>query len=96
MKYVSLEEIQKFPIRRDHYDEINGHVQFVLGIESLLEWIGNLPTEELVVCKKCRYYIPEEDLDKEDHLYPISTDGFCAMVDKYTNEDDFCSCGKER
>ena len=43
MKLIDLEELQKFPIRADHYDKKNGNKNFVLGIESLMEYAENLP-----------------------------------------------------
>lgn len=43
-KYIKLEDIQKYPIRLHHYDKENGNLDFVLGIESLMEYIEDLPT----------------------------------------------------
>ena len=41
--YVRLEDIQKFPIRKDHHDKRNGNEHFIYGIESLMEYIELLP-----------------------------------------------------
>ncbi len=40
---VKLKDIYKFPIRRDHYDSINGDDNFINGIETVIEYIDLLP-----------------------------------------------------
>jgi len=46
-KYIKLDDIKKYPIRLSHYDHEHGNFDFVLGIESLMEYIDQLPTEEI-------------------------------------------------
>ena len=41
-EYVKLSDIQKFPIRLTHYDKENGNIHFVLGIETVIEYIEGL------------------------------------------------------
>ncbi len=43
---IDREELRKFPIRIDHYDKENGSLDFVLGIETVFEYIEYLPTIE--------------------------------------------------
>ena len=43
-RLISLDELNKFPIRLDHYDKEHGDEDFVLGIESVLEYAECLPT----------------------------------------------------
>lgn len=60
---VSLDEIRKNPIRANHYDEKNGKLDFVLGIEALMEYIESLPTieaERVVYCKDCKHHEAEQ------------------------------------
>ena len=45
-KYINLEELMKFPIRLDHYDKKHGDINFVYGIETVLEYAENLPVTE--------------------------------------------------
>ena len=45
-KYVKLEDIQSFPIRIDHCDHKNGNIHFILGIETVMEYIDYLPQYE--------------------------------------------------
>lgn len=44
MSYIKLEELQKFPIRKDHYDKEHGSEDFIFGVESVLEYAEYLPT----------------------------------------------------
>ena len=42
-KYIKLSDLQKFPIRLNHYDEINGSFKYVFGIENVIEYAECLP-----------------------------------------------------
>ena len=44
MRLIDADELNKFPIRLDHYDKEHGNEDFVLGIESVLEYAEYLPT----------------------------------------------------
>ena len=64
-KYINLEELMKFPIRRNHYDKEHGNEDFIYGIETVLEYAENLPTINAVPVselKKLRDYLYTEDL----------------------------------
>lgn len=43
MKFININELQKYPIRINHYDEENGNIDFVLGVEHVIEYAENLP-----------------------------------------------------
>ena len=83
---ISREALMKFPIRKDHYDRVNGSEKFVSGVEAVLEYAENLPAvdaEPVVRCKDCAFYIPWGDERK-----------ICGRVGAYygnTKPDDFCS-----
>lgn len=47
-KYIELEELMKFPIRRGHYDKEHGNEDFICGIETVLEYAENLQTADVV------------------------------------------------
>lgn len=47
-KYIKLEDLQKFPIRKDHCDKEHGNEHFIYGIESVLEYAEYLPTYDVV------------------------------------------------
>ena len=44
MRLIDADELNKFPIRLDHYDKKHGDKAFVFGIESVLEYAEYLPT----------------------------------------------------
>ena len=44
MRLIDADELNKFPIRLDHYDKQHGSKTFVFGIESVLEYAEYLPT----------------------------------------------------
>ena len=45
-RYIKLDDIKDFPIRIDHCDRVHGNLHFVLGIETLMEYIDYLPQYE--------------------------------------------------
>lgn len=47
MPYIKLEDLQKFPIRKDHYDKVHGNEHFVNGVETVLEYAEYLPTYDV-------------------------------------------------
>ena len=46
-KYIKLEELMRFPIRRNHYDKEHGSEDFIYGIETVLEYAENLQTTDV-------------------------------------------------
>ena len=47
-RLIDANELAKFPIRIDNYDREHGNADFVFGIETLMEWVENLPTVDAV------------------------------------------------
>ena len=45
--WIRLSDLQKYPIRYDHYDKENGNFEFVMGGENVLEYAENLPRVNL-------------------------------------------------
>ena len=46
-KYIKLEELMRFPIRRNHYDKEHGSKDFIYGIETVLEYAENLQATDV-------------------------------------------------
>ena len=44
-KFVKLSALQDCPIRLGHYDRLNGKLDFVLGIESVIEYAEQIAVE---------------------------------------------------
>lgn len=55
-KYIKREEIMKFPIRKDHCDKEHANEHFIFGIESVLEYIENLPIADVKPIVHGRWY----------------------------------------
>lgn len=43
---ISRADVLKYPIRLDHYDEVNGSREFVYGVESVMEYVESLPSAD--------------------------------------------------
>lgn len=86
-KLIRLSELQSIPIRMDHYDEENGKLDFILGIETAIEYAENLP-DAIVQCEECEHRMTESPdgwcvCDKVvhngvDYLPDHQNDWFCA------------------
>jgi hypothetical protein len=48
MRLINLDELLKFPIRKNHYDKENGSAEFVNGVESVLEYAEALPQVDAI------------------------------------------------
>lgn len=46
-EYVEREAIMEFPIRKDHCDKEHANEHFIFGIESVLEYVENLPAADV-------------------------------------------------
>ena len=53
-RLIRLDELMKFPIRFDHCDKEHGDVNFVCGIETVLEYAEYLPAVDAVEVVRCR------------------------------------------
>ena len=53
-KYIKLEELMKFPIRRNHYNKEHGN-DFVSGIEMVLEYAKNIPAADVAPVRHGRW-----------------------------------------
>lgn len=46
-EYIEREAIRKFPIRKDRCDKEHANEHFIFGIESVLEYVENLPAADV-------------------------------------------------
>lgn len=51
-EYIDREELMKFPIRQNHYDNEHGNEHFINGIETVLEYAESLPTADVAPVKR--------------------------------------------
>lgn len=94
---ISRKALMTFPIRKDHYDRVNGSEKFVSGIEAVLEYAANLPAVdavEVVRCKDCKYrgdaykcpmYFAHWHCDDEDRT---EDEGFCAYGERRKGDEN--------
>lgn len=90
-KYIDREEILKYPIRLDHYDKKHGNAHFVYGVESVIEFIKDLPTvdvAEVVRCRDCKFRKTED--------CAMHYECECGQQNSWETDNDFCSFGKRR
>lgn len=91
MRLIDLDELLKFPMRRDTYDRENGDKRFINGVESVLEYAENLPTVNIVRCKDCEFWYAGKTLLPNINACRLwSTDGST----RYTADMDFCNKGE--
>lgn len=65
----------------------------------VLDVLDNAPTAdvvEVVRCKDCECFIPDDELDHNEYPNHIEADGICYNFSKYTDITDFCSCGERK
>lgn len=65
-KYIKISDLQKFPIRADHYDTEHGDARFISGIETVMEYAehiaaGWIPTAERLPEKNGQYLCTIKD-----------------------------------
>lgn len=90
---ISRQAVLDYPIRLDHYDEENGNRHFVLGIESVMEYVEYLPSAdavEVVRCKDCKH----RQTDECPMTFEEQIDITEYIVHDYTQDDGFCSWGE--
>lgn len=46
-EYIERAAIMEFPIRKDHCDKERANEHFIFGIESVLEYVENLPAADV-------------------------------------------------
>ena len=85
-EYVKRAAIMEFPIRKDHCDKERANEHFIFGIESVLEYVENLPAADVapvVHCRHCRSY-------NKPRL------GWCSVHLDCEGPDDFCGYGARK
>ena len=95
-RYIDADELFRETTKKIH--EANSYRMAVVDSE-FLDLIRDAPTAdvvEVVRCKDCKCYIPDNKLNHSEYHNLISADGVCENFDKYINETDFCSYGKRK
>ena len=59
-RLIDLDKLLEFPIRLNHYDKEHGNVNFVYGIEVVLEYAESLPIIDTAEILNREKFIMEE------------------------------------
>ena len=98
-EYIKLEELMKFPVRRNHYDKEHGNEDFICGIETVLEYAESLPAADVAPVVHGQWII---GVDNDDFDVKCSkcewTDTFevagIAAVERIAKAMHYClNCG---
>ena len=94
-KYINLEELMKFPIRRNHYDKEHGNEHFIYGIETVLEYAENLPAADVAPVRHGRWLTWEEQFPGSTPKKTSRLGVFCDKCHNHAdNRTDYCpNCG---
>ena len=91
MPYIKLEDLQKFPIRINHYDKENGNENFVFGIETVIEYAENLPKVDVAEVKYGTWRLETDD-EMPDLMFKLVVCSECG--EKTSQTYPFCPyCG---
>ena len=63
---ISRADVLKYPIRLDHYDEVNGSRDFVYGVESVIEYVESLPSADAVEVDRTSEWVAVRREEYED------------------------------
>ena len=84
-EYLNREAIMKFPIRKDHCDKEHANEHFINGIESVLEYVENLPAADVTPVQHGRW-------EKQSGLYSCSECGMTCPYDVQADVIEYWAC----
>ena len=84
-EYLNREAIMKFPIRKDHCDKEHANEHFINGIESVLEYVENLPSADVAPVRHGRW-------EKQSGLYSCSECGTTCPYDVQADVIEYWAC----
>ena len=84
-EYINREAIMKFPIRKDHCDKEHANGHFINGIESVLEYVENLPSADVAPVRHGRW-------EKQRGIYSCSECGMTCPYDVQADVIEYWAC----
>ena len=81
--YIEREAVLAYPIRKDKCDRKHANEHFILGIESVIEFVENLPAADVAPVRHGRLYLAE------DAVFRCSE---CGRI-CYELDAPYCYCG---
>lgn len=64
-EYIKRADVLAYPIRADHCDREHANEHFILGIESVLEYVEQLPTADVAPVAHGRWVVKIDALGRE-------------------------------
>lgn len=95
-EYIKREAIMKFPIRKDHCDKKHANEHFIFGIESVLEYVENLPAADVAPVRHGKWaHSRYENCSEQFEIVKCSCCGHEAYAMAfYVRGGNFCpNCG---
>ena len=81
MNLIDLDELKKYPIRKDHYDKEHGDVHYVFGVEDVLEYAEYLPVVDAIPVEWL-YDLAEKKEEEKDIKLSLMIKGVVAVWHK--------------
>ena len=91
-KYIKLEELMKFPVRRNHYNKVHGN-DFVSGIEMVLEYAKNIPAADVAPVRH-GYWVIDDNNTRECHCSECEWPAPRDVYEYHREQTEYCPvCG---
>ena len=88
-EYIEREAIMEFPIRKDHCDKERANEHFIFGIESVLEYVENLPAADVAPVVHGRWIEQEDPMLDVYYTCSVCKEDFYIETTGYTEKDMF-------
>lgn len=88
-EYIEREAVLQFPIRKDHCDKEHANKHFIFGVESVMEYVENLPAADVAEVRHGRWELYGNDDD-------LGSSYFCSVCHSSFDEDWFYNHNKFR
>lgn len=94
-KFVKLDDILAFPIRHDHCDKEHADPAFINGIETVIEFIENLPVYEMTATKNKQNRLSFEErtfcLNYIQELLALKSNSLPHFRARFVNFDSYAA-----
>lgn len=80
-EYIEREAIMKFPIRKGRCDKEHANEHFIFGIESVMEYVENLPAADVAPVVHGRWIVEIDALGREYTVCPVCNSNFRMKQD---------------
>lgn len=88
-EYIEREAIMEFPIRKDHCDKERANEHFIFGIESVLEYVQDLPAADVAPVVHGRWIEQEDQMLDAYYICSACKEDFYIETTGYTEKDLF-------